>query len=148
VTVAASRTFSGTVLVRGPLDSVFELFSPLGERAWVPDWNPELLHPPGVDWAEGQIFRTKGEHGDAIWIVTRLDRAAHSVEYHRVEPGRHVARVRVTCAGPRDGHTDVSVSYSFLGLSPEGSDEILAMTDAEYEEKMRRWQRWIAGIKP
>lgn len=144
----AWRTFSGTISVRGAVDAVFELFSPLGERAWVPGWDPALLHPPGVDWAEGQIFRTKGEKGDAIWIVTRLDRAGHFVEYHRVEPDRYVARVRVTCAAAHDAPTSVSVSYSFLGLSREGSDEILAMTDAEYEEKMRRWQRWIGDITP
>jgi CubicO group peptidase (beta-lactamase class C family) len=27
----------------------------------VPDWNPELLHPSGVCWARGQIFRTQEE---------------------------------------------------------------------------------------
>lgn len=142
----ASRTFHGTVLVRGAVDAVFELFSPLGERAWVPGWNPELLHPQGAGWAEGQIFRTRDQHRDAIWLVTRLDRAGRSVEYHRVEPGRYVARIRVACAAAGEDQTQASVSYAFMALSPEGSEEILAMTGAEYEEKMRRWRRWIGGV--
>ena len=26
-----------------PCEIVFPLFTPLGELAWVPDWNPEIL---------------------------------------------------------------------------------------------------------
>src|SRR5262249_45979653 len=63
--------FVGKISLTGPVDEVFQLFSPLGERLWVPDWKPELLHPPGVSWEAGLIFRTREEAGDAIWMVTR-----------------------------------------------------------------------------
>ena len=69
--VAGSREFTGNLSIRAPIQTVFELFSPLGERAWVPGWNPELLHPSNVSWGQGQIFRTREETGEAIWIVTR-----------------------------------------------------------------------------
>src|SRR5439155_8786817 len=82
------REFRGQFSIDTAIDTAFELFSPLGERTWVPGWNPELLYPPDVTWALGQIFRTQEEKGEAIWIVTRLDREARRVEYHRVEPGR------------------------------------------------------------
>lgn len=141
--VAASRELSGSFTIHAPIAGVFELFSPLGERAWVPGWSPQLLHPPGVAWQEGQIFRTREEPGQAIWIVTRLNRAAHDVEYHRVEPQRYVARVRVSCSPSRGGGTEVAVSYAFVGLSPEGNQEILAMSPESYAEKMERWRRWI-----
>jgi hypothetical protein len=119
---AGAREFTGSLTVEGPIDAVFELFSPLGERAWVPGWNPELLHPPGVSWAQGQIFRTNEEMGDAIWVVTKLNRETHEVEYHRVEPHRYVARVRVACAAAGDGRIDVTTAYAFIGLSREGND--------------------------
>jgi hypothetical protein len=61
--IAVSRDFRGRIAIHAPIHAIFELFSPLGERAWVPDWNPELLHPPDVQWAEGQIFRTQEEKG-------------------------------------------------------------------------------------
>jgi hypothetical protein len=142
--IAASREFAGHFSIHAPISSVFELFSPLGERAWVPDWNPELLHPSGVSWARGQIFRTQEERGDAIWIVTCLDRDSHDVEYHRVEPHRYVARVRVRCVSSEAAGTDVATEYGFVGLSAEGNDEIAAMTAESYAEKMNRWQRWIS----
>jgi hypothetical protein len=147
---ARSVEFTGHFVAPGPIDTVFGLFSPLGERLWVPGWNPELLHPSGVSWVRGQIFRTQEDAGEAVWVVTTLAHDAHEVEYHRVEPSRYVARVRVTCAPTADDRTEVSTSYGFIGLTAEGNDAIGAMTDASYAEKMKRWEGWIgqylAGI--
>ena len=94
---AGSVDLGGGFAVSAPLEAAFELFSPLGEKLWVPDWNPELLHPPGVAWERGLIFRTQEELGEAVWVVTGFDRERHEVEYWRVEPSRYVARVRVHC---------------------------------------------------
>jgi hypothetical protein len=122
---------------------VFELFSPLGEKLWVPSWDPELLYPEGAAWEEGLLFRTREATGDAIWVVTRLDRDTHAVTYHRVEPGRYVARVDVRCRELPEQKTGVTVAYTFVGLSDGGNQEIAAMTQQAYDEKMRRWQNWI-----
>ncbi len=125
------------------MSEVFELFSPEAERLWVPGWSPELLHPPGVTWAQGMIFRTLEEKGPAIWVVTRFDREAHDVEYHRVERDRYVARVMVNCAPLGDRRTAAMVTYDFIGLTADGNAEIRAMTDADYAAKMSRWTGWI-----
>jgi hypothetical protein len=142
--IARSAEFNGRFVLAGPIEAVFDLFSPLGERLWVPEWNPELLFPSGVSWACGQIFRTREEAGEAVWVVTTLTRESHEVEYHRVEPSRYVARVRVKCTAQAHQATEVSTSYSFIGLTAEGNDAIGAMTDASYAEKMKRWERWIS----
>jgi hypothetical protein len=141
---AASREFAGRFSVHAPVETVFELFSPLGERGWVPDWDPELIHPPGVSWDEGQIFRTREKHGEAIWIVTRLRREAHQVEYCRVEPDRYIARVSVTCTPSGGEDTEAVTRYAYVGLSREGNEEIAKMTDEAYSEKMARWKQWIS----
>lgn len=135
----------GKITLAGPVEEVFQLFSPLGEKLWVPDWNPEILHPPGASWDVGLIFRTREETGDAIWAVTRLDRAAHTVEYYRVEPGRYVTRIKVSCVGNGKQTTEASTVYEFIGLSESGNAEIAAMTQNNYDQKMARWTRWING---
>jgi hypothetical protein len=122
----------GRITLRGPVDEVFQLFSPLGEKLWVPDWNPVLLHPSGLSWEEGLIFRTREEMGDAIWVVTRLNRAAHEVEYFRIEPARYVARIAVRCASVADQVTEASTVYKFVGLSEAGNGEIALTTQASY----------------
>ncbi len=135
-------TLRGKVLAEGDLDQVFPLFSPPGESLWVPGWDPEYLYPASEDWSEGQIFRTREESGEAVWVVSRLDRKNHYARYHRVEPGHYVACVQVQCR-PASGKTEVEISYSFVGLSPGGNDAIAAMSEAEYREKMARWSRWV-----
>jgi len=139
----SATTLRGRLVVNADVDEAFPLFSPEGERLWVPGWDPELLHPPGAVWEEGQIFRTREELGDAVWLVTRLDRGQHAVEYHRVEPGRYVANITVRCRALPDGRTEVSTAYSFVGLSEAGNGEIEAMTQKAYDEKMSRWADWI-----
>ena len=140
---ARVSTFAGKLTVRARVDDAFPLFSPQGERLWVPGWDPEFLHPRENDWREGQVFRTREEMGEAVWIVTLLDRAQHTVEYHRVEPGRYVARVAVRCRELPDCRTQVSTAYTFVGLSEVGNQEIASMTQEAYDLKMSRWSEWI-----
>jgi hypothetical protein len=136
----------GGFTVARPIAEVFELFSPLGEKRWVPGWSPEILHPPGASWEPGMIFRTREESGDAVWVVSHLDRAGHRVEYHRLEPGHYVARIVVSCAERGPGTTDIHTSYEYVGLSDRGNAEIAGMTAAAYAEKMQRWRRWIEEL--
>jgi len=143
--VPASIDLTGGFEIAAPPDLAFEFFSPVGEKAWVPGWDPELLHPPGVSWARGQIFRTQEERGEAVWVVVALDRARHDVEYVRVEAGRYVARVRVCCQPGDAAHTRVTVGYTFVGLSDAGNADIAVMSQAAFAEKMARWQEWIGA---
>jgi hypothetical protein len=140
---ARTVTFRGRLVAAAAIDEVFPLFSPEGEKLWVPGWEPEFLHPPDPAWEEGQIFRTREETGEAVWVVTRLDRGEHRAEYHRVEPGRYVARVEVRCRPLDERRTEVSTAYTFVGLSESGNREIAAMTREAYDAKMSRWSDWI-----
>ena len=136
-------TLRGRLLVAAPTDDAFPLFSPDGERRWVPGWNPEILHPTDGTWQRGQIFRTREDSGEVVWIVTRFDAAQHEAEYHRVEPGRYVSRIEVCCRSAGEAQTEVFVAYTLIGLSEAGNRDIAAMTPEEYAEKMTRWAKWI-----
>jgi hypothetical protein len=137
-------TFTGKLEVRAPIERAFPLFSPPGERHWVPGWNPEFVERAGLLLGRGQVFRTQEERGEAIWVVARLDRdAAHEVEYYRVEPGRYVARIVVVCRAPAADRTLVATGYSFVGLSEVGDRDIGAMSQEAYDAKMARWTEWI-----
>ncbi len=139
----AMAAFTGKIVLPADVERVFPLFSPLGEKAWVPGWDPRLLHPPGSEWEEGMIFLTREEEGDAVWIVTRLDRPSHEVVYHRVEAGRYVARIKVRCRDLGGRKTEATVVYAYVGLSEDGNRDLMAMTSKEYGAKMGRWRKWI-----
>lgn len=110
---------------------------------WVPGWTPDLLYPPGVEWAEGQLFCTREEYGDAIWVVSKLDRSNWNVLYYRIEPGRYVAKVDVRVVPFDDVHSRVLIAYSFVGLSDDGNNDIESMSQRAYDEKMKRWSDWL-----
>lgn len=137
-------TLRGRVPVPAPVEKAFPLFSPEGETWWVPGWKPEYLDPPGPAWEEGQLFRTCEASGEAVWIVTRLDRERHRAGYRRVEPGHFVARVEVDCRQTGPGATEVEIVYSYVGLSESGNEAIAAMTEEEYAQKMHTWAGWVA----
>ena len=82
-----------------------------------------------------------------MWVVSRLERLAHRVGYYRIEPERYVARIYVACRSAGRGTTEASVAYTFIGLSEAGNRDIAAMTQADYVEKLARWERWIADSK-
>jgi hypothetical protein len=79
-------------------------------------------------------------------VVTRLDQAARTVTYHRVEAGRYVARVEVACRGLGPEQTEAHVGYTFVGLSEVGNADIAAMSPGAYDEKMARWKGWIEAF--
>ena len=141
--IPATITLTGQIRLTAPIARVFPLFSPLGEKLWVPDWNPELLYPPNIDWAEGQLFRTREELGSAIWVVSELDLKASHVVYHRVEADRYVAQIGVRCYQASADVTEVNIVYRFVGLSERGNQEINAMSQRTFEEKMERWTGWL-----
>lgn len=133
----------GKIKLNGSIELVFPLFSPEGEKRWVPGWVPEPIHPPDAVWRKGFIFKTKEEKGDAIWIVTQFDPARHEVEYYRIEPQRYVARISVQCSKKTNAITQASIIYEFIGLSQDGNHDIGRMTQESYDQKMERWTGWI-----
>jgi hypothetical protein len=49
----------------------------------------------------------------------------------------------VRCNEEDGERTRVEVAYRFVGLSETGNEDIAAMSQAAFDEKMRRWQGWI-----
>jgi hypothetical protein len=140
---ARTVRLTGTIVLHGPVDEVFHLFSPLGEKKWVEGWDPEILSPRGGDWAEGMVFRTVSQGQEEIWVVAELDRQGKRVVYYRTEPGRLVARVEVGCRALDPGRTEATTVYSYVGLSDAGNAQVAEWTDTAYRSKMERWEKII-----
>jgi hypothetical protein len=69
VTIHLERRHS--IVLAGPINRVFPLFTPVGETLWVDDWNPDFLHPVNGETCEGMVFRT--HHGDELTLWTCVD---------------------------------------------------------------------------
>src|SRR5437762_545926 len=81
---------SGSIFVPLPPERAIHYFTPAGERAWAPHWDP--VFPAGEDGdgsAPGTVFVT----GATTWVVA--DRTPDRVRYTRVTPGGHAGTIEV-----------------------------------------------------
>ena len=120
---------TGDVHVPLPPDDAIALFTPEGERAWVPGWDP---HHHGAT-----VFATGHAGADTIWVTT--DREPRRMRYARVTPGVHAGTVEVRCH-PDGDHTRAEVTYHLSSLSPDPLDDFAAGFDGMLAE----WERLIA----
>jgi len=129
-----------------PRERAFELFTPEGERAWAPGWDPEYLHPADGRLVAGMIFRTHAHGEDTVWTVARCEPEAGSVSYVRCTPSSRIAIVAVACAAIAPGRSRVTVSYEFTGLSEAGNEWIRAMDEPHYAAFIGEWKTAIEAL--
>ena len=125
-----------------PIEELFPLFSPEGEKLWVPDWDYRNVTDEN-DLAEDYVFVTvTHDHGttEAIWIVKRYDRAACLVEFYKIEPDDKIGVIRVQCRELAAGKTEVEVRYKYIALSVTGEAFISGFSKAAYEGFIGQWR--------
>ena len=140
---STSRTRSFDLPVR--IADLFPLFSPEGEKLWVPGWDYENLMGT-IELTEDYIFLTKTHsHGktDAIWIVKRYDPASHFVQYYKIEPGEKIGVVTVKCTELAAQKTAVQVTYKYTALSVAGETFVAEFSESAYEGFIAEWQRLL-----
>lgn len=137
-------TRSATIQLNADPTTVFPLFTPLGERLWVPDWNPTMLYPASGDIDLDAVFTTP--HGDdarTVWTVVESVPAQFRVAYVRVAPDSHVARISVQCAEAAPAGTRATVTYVFTGLTEQGNTYVAQFTEDYYDQWIQQWQAAI-----
>jgi len=132
----------GTVSVPLPQREAFELFTPTGERRWVPGWDPSFPAAVSDETNPGTVFQTNTQH-PVTWIVVDCDRPS-SISYCNVSQGQRASVIRVCCEPDTDGATTAHVIYDVTALSHQG-DASLHEFAARYEQYMNDWQEAIAA---
>lgn len=140
-TGAAHVERSGVLRLRLPATRAFPLFTPEGERAWVPGWEPEYLHPPSspATPVAGTVFRTRHDGQETLWVVTAYDEGA-GVDYARLTPGSRVGSVHVRLRAAGDDACEVEITYRLTSLSADGDRALATMTPAAFDSMLRQWE--------
>lgn len=128
-----------------PIGKLFSLFSPEGEKSWVPGW--DYINLTGdAELSEDDIFLTRShDHGqsDAIWIVKRYLPDSHVVEYYKIEPENKVGIVKIQCSEVDEEITRTQVTYRYVALSRTGEMFISQFTEADYEKFIHGWEKLL-----
>lgn len=125
-----------------PVEDVFPLFSPEGEKRWAPDWDYENVMGT-TELSEDYVFLTRGhDHAatDAIWLVKRYVPEAWFIQYYRVEPEDKIGVVTVECSRTNGGMTHVEVSYQYIALSAHGRKFVESFTLEFYKKFIDEWR--------
>ncbi len=122
-------------------ERLLPLLTPLGEKAWAVGWEPEMRWQP-ADQGAGTLFVTRAPGGgETVWVLETFDVARQRVAYVHVSPGSLVVEIVVTLAPLPENKTRAEVHYTFTALSALGNAHIAQMTEANFEDFMRDWER-------
>ncbi len=131
-----------------PPVAVFPYFTPDGERAYVPGWDPRALHlPPGPEGlqTEGAVFATAADGEETFWIVLACDPAAGRARYGRFTPGSRLGTVEVECDPDGTGSV-VRISYQLTALAEAGRGALEAMSASAFAATVGRWEQAIGEL--
>lgn len=130
-----------------PIADIFPLFSPEGEKHWVPGWDYENVMGT-TELSDDYVFLTKThDHGtsDAIWIVKKYDPKLHFVQFYKIESGEKIGVVTVKCTELEASKTMIRVTYKYLALSKGGEEFITVFNESTYEEFIDEWQKLLTN---
>jgi len=130
-----------------PIAEVFPLFSPEGEKYWVPGWDYKNVMGT-TELSNDYVFLTKThDHGtsDAIWIVKNYDPKLHFVQFYKIEPEEKIGVVTVKCTELGVSKTKIRVTYKYLALSKRGEEFITGFNKSTYEEFIDEWQKLLTN---
>jgi hypothetical protein len=133
---------TGTIRVPLPPKDAIALFTPTGERAWAPGWNPQFPSPVTDDTEPGTVFQTDHASRRSTWTVTRHDPAT-TIQYATTTPGDRAGLVTVACAPGQDHTTIATVNYDLTALTPQANADLDRFA-AHYPSFLDQWQHAIA----
>ncbi len=138
-----------TITLPAPLAVVAPLFTPSGERSWVPGWDPRPLHPAGGGDRDGAIFVTSEGGETTLWATALHDPAGGRYRYVRVTPGSRSALVDVLLEPAdtaRAASTAVTVRYAITALSERGNAYLRAWTAEAFAAGIEGWRRDLVAL--
>lgn len=130
-----------------PIAALFQLFSPEGEKQWVPGWDYENVMGT-TELSEDYVFLTKThDHRttDAIWIVKKYDPKSHFVQFYKIEPEDKIGVVTVQCTELEAERTKVQITYKYIALSATGERFVSEFSESAYEEFIGQWQTLLSN---
>ncbi len=138
-----TRTY--TQQIEAPPGAVFPLLCPVREGEWLDGWSDgmELIHSDSGVAEEGCVFRTVvSGRPETVWVISRHDPAAGTVEFVRVTTGLVATRLAIAVAPRGMDGSEVHITYTFTPLGAAGRDFLQATASEEgFRRDMAWWER-------
>ena len=123
-------------------EKLFPLFSPEGEKNWVPGWDYTNIMGT-TELSEDYIFLTKNhdhKKADAVWLVKKYDPKSYFVQFYKIEPKEKVGIITVQCFSLSPEKAKIQVSYKYTALSKSGETFVSGFNKNEYDAFIKEWE--------
>ena len=134
----------GVITVLLPAEETLELFTPEGERDWVPSWEPEYLFRADGDDEIDTVFRTDHDGEESLWIVLDHDLEMYQAAYARITPGSRLGTVAIDIDPIDETSCWVEVCYELTALSPAGNLVLERFDARAFRQMLDEWERRIS----
>lgn len=127
--------------LQASVEVAFPLFGPMKERLWAPGWNPEIVYSTTHEVEEQMVFRTTAAYGEPepyTWVITQYRPDDYFVVY-TVFTTQRIWFISVRCV-PNGAKTNVTVTYSYTGLSSNGNELNEIALQQMFEHNLTDWQ--------
>ena len=140
------KEFFHEITVDLPAAVAFPLFTPKGEEAWVPGWNPTYVQPESGETCEEMIFTTGEGDEKTFWTCLTWQPDQRHVRYLRLTPASRVAFVDVQCRPEGPEKTRVRVAYETQALTDHGRTVLKDQTESEFANSIDEWSDLIRAM--
>ncbi len=140
------KDISHEIMVDRPASEAFTLFTPKGEEAWVPGWNPTYTRPETGETCEEMIFTTREGDEKTFWTCLSWQPDQWHVRYLRLTPASRVAFVDVRCRPEGPARTRVRVAYQVQALTEHGRSYLENLTESEFAKSIDEWSDLIRAM--
>jgi hypothetical protein len=136
---------SATIILEGPVDTVFPLFGPIEEMKWEDGWDPVILYPVSGEPEEGMFFTTRAQDHDETtyaWIVAKYNPEMYLIEYI-VSTHNRCWVITIQCTALPGNRTQTTVRYTFTGLTALGNELNRRAIQKIYTRNLKDWEEAI-----
>ena len=137
-------TCTAELTVDRPQSAALALFTPEGERAWVPGWDPSYPAPQRREGA-GAVFLTGHAKETTIWVM--VDKGERRLRYARATAGDTAGTVTVIVVDAAPTRTRLRVEYDLTALGPNAAERLEAFRGS-FANYIGEWETAIAAMSP
>jgi len=135
---------STTIQVNTTPDKTLPLFTAVGERLWIKEWNPTYIYPETGEPQRGMIWKTTNDDGiDEIWVTVNYDVTQYIATYVKWSPENNVTQIDIQCNSVGDTQTLVQVTYTITTLSNKALIDLNPFTKEHYDKWIMSWEKAI-----
>lgn len=130
------RVFSHTEKIQAPPEYIFNLFCPVRNYEWIPDWDCSLIHSKTGFAEQGCVFKTFDPYeGEDLWII--YDYKPYSlITFNRTDSFRTM-KYQIQIIGGKGSTSETMWTQEIIALNNDGNRHVADLEKSDFVEMVQ-----------